>query len=471
VLRQRPRHHDAVDLDGHGGQARSAGITTEPGPRRGVEARRDFHSPRAELGLRQIDDERGVGLRQPEVVEGAAVGLLTEEQVGLAGHCSAVDRHVDRAATRRRRVGRRSGDRHVQARAGLAVAGVRRVGVVVVAGLERVGAALGGVAGVDRARIAVVAPRAHPLTLAELADVLGAGVAVGAVAVLLAGAPFLVVHTLPCLTVPTGAVAPIVGVVLAVVADLLRELANAGLGFALVFRARIAVLAGDRGVDAPLVGVARVRRARVEIVAVLGRATLARTTLALVADRAGIGVVAGHGVDAVRAGAVDAEVVGAGVVVGADLGHAGALAVLAGVIVGAGVAVVARARSRDVDALGAVTADVGRADVVVVAVGIDRALSHHLGDLLRDVRRLLDVGRRRGVRSLLAVVGLGVGAVLRVGRVRRGVRREGVLEVVTAADHQRGQHRDQTRGQLDALLEHDEGPSVGPLVVDTARGG
>jgi len=501
VLGEHPRHHDAVDLDRDGVEAGRTSIATVPRPRRGGHPRRDLHPPSAQLALGEIDDERRVGLSRPEVVEGVARELLPEVEMTFTGHPTTGHAHVDRAATRRRRVGRRLRDRRVSASTRSRVAAVGGLGVAVVAGDLGVDAALGGHAGVDGARVVVVAVLVHRFTGAReaVADVVRAGVAVGAIAVLLAPVPLLVRDALAGFTVPAVVVAEVVGVGLAVVAVLLRIQAVAGFAVARVRRARVVVVADHGIVDAAVVGIARVRRARVVVVADERLATLAGAALALVVLRAGVAIVAGVGVDAVDAATRETEVVGAGVVVRAVLLRALAGAGDAGVVVGAGVAVVAVARGGGVLALARV-AVVGRAGVVVTAIGRLVALGHHLGDLLRGVGLLrvlvAQVLRARigvlldffGGGVLVAQVLRGVGtridgvdvgvAALRVRRVgigallrRVGIGRSQALELVTATGRQRDQHHEQARGQLEVLLEHDEGPPVAREETDTAARG
>ncbi len=214
---------------------------------------------------------------------------------------------------------------------------------------------------------------------------------------------------------------------------------GAATGIARIRRARVVVVAAWRalrrrvgGVDAVAGGgVAGIGGVRVAVVAIDDEATHARAALAGVALGATVVVVATDGVvdvDALARGCV-AVVVGAHVAVVADDRIAGAVAARAGVVGRARVAVVAgRGVGQDDAALDQV-ADVGGAEVLVVAILVGLAAAR-----IRNFHRrrigaratAVDVGATRIDRGIGAAdaTGIDVRGATRIGRtgIRIGIR-------------------------------------------------
>jgi len=388
----------------------------------------------------------------------------------FTGGITATNRHHDVGGRLRWLLSQR----RVDTGAGVGVAAVGGIGIVVVTVLLdaiatsfeapivgagsivrtielAVDAALGRNAGVGGAVVVVVAVFVHLLTGARktIADVDCALVSVLAVAVLGAAVPFFLRNTLASLTVVISVGTPVIRPGFAVVADLLDELAAAGFVVAGVGGARIIVFADDWRERTTLGLVAGVGGAGVLVVALDDDAD-ALGGVALVAAGARVAVVATHGVDTVSAHSVDAEIVSAQVVVLADLGRALAGAGVASVVVGAGVVVGARTTRGHVDALCAVAADVGRADVVVVAVHVLGAL--RFGGVRRRnfLHVWLGVRRCRVGTGISGVYGRNVRTLVclsvdtRVGRV-------GVLERIAANAGQYQRHRAKRGFQIEDL--------------------
>lgn len=287
--------------------------------------------------------------------------------------------------------------------ASLGIARVQRAVDVVVALHRGRGASLDLVAGVDGAQVTVVAGLGRAGAGAGLATVLlGAGVVVVA---------RRRVDAMDARARQTE----IIRAGVLVVTGLQRAGAGAGRGAGVVDGAGVVVVAGAdrRHMGTNATGAADILGARFAVVAGLRGAHAALGLVAGVVG-AGIPVVASFAGEDAAAGRV-AGVGGARVAVVADCRGADAEAdVVAEIVDGARVAVVARHGHVDVDALAVGRADVGGADVAIVAVAA-RARGGgavvglvHVGAGVAGVLRVL--GRDAGVD--------GVGAAQRGGRLR-----------------------------------------------------
>lgn len=363
-------HEQTVHLDDADVQLRGA-VATEPQlVRRGQVTHRDLRTPDAQLRLEQVVHiRRGAG-RQAEGIEPLAISRQPVHGMNFPGKRSALDFDLDGVGRVDGRL--RNGREDTDSRG--CAAGVRCLGVAVVAHLRVVDAAGCGEAIIQGAGIAVVAADLQRRVAGpgeRVAHVERTRIAVRAVRVLLAGARLVVeIARAGRSGVPPRGVTVVPGPDFSVVADLVGEGA-AGCRVAGVDGARIAVVAGRGGEVAPHGPVAQVVRARVVVVA-RDRRSGASATETGVARGARAAVVAGHHVDAMHAAHVwNAGVVGAHVAVVAGDGGSGAGAGHAGVARGAHVAVVASSRRRQVGAVAPGGAEVGGAGVAVVA-GIRR---------------------------------------------------------------------------------------------------
>jgi len=373
---------------------------------------------------------------------------------------------------RGRRRGRRGANRRVDAGA-LSIATVCRQGVVIVAVHRRADTPLRRGAGIDCAGQIVVAVLVDCPACAcdTVAGHERAKVAVPfAVRVLRTAIWLVFCDTLARDSVPAEAVTKIFCPCFAVVTNLVDEKTGTSFEIAPIHSAQIAIFADDWCIGTTLGLITRVDRAWVVVVAVGHRANLARAARAHLL-RAGVVVVAGRIVDALITHATEAEIVRAGIVVVAVDRRALAGAGRARVLERTGIAVVAVARGVRMTALALLT-EIHRAQVVVVAIGLGDALRLWAGVRRDFLLRDLDL-----LHFLHGGVGAGVAGVDRrdlsllsgvrgVTRVRRrhvratvgDVRGVGVFEPITAADHQRDQHRDAARDQLDVLALHDDPP-------------